>query len=150
MNSDLIFYNENDEIINHTVFEADEQKLANKYIKNHHVVLELGARYGTVSYTINKNMAKTKTNKNNNKKNFLRTVKTNTKKVLPVVSSGLKNIGSNVKNIAVKSKPGIEKGLGTVYNSILTGVNLSIKGIKSGIQVVKKSRKQKRTRRRNK
>jgi FkbM family methyltransferase len=56
MNSNLIFYNENDEIINHTIFEADEQKLADKYIKNHHVVLELGARYGTVSYNINKNV----------------------------------------------------------------------------------------------
>jgi hypothetical protein len=92
-------------------------------------------------------MAKTKKS-NNNKKNFLRSVKTNTKKVLPVVTSGLKIIGSNVKNIAVKSKPGIEKGLGTVYNSLLTGVNLGVKGVKKGINFVKSKKTSRRKNRR--
>lgn len=100
-------------------------------------------------------MAKTKSRKNRNKKNLFKNIKNSTRKVLPVVTSGLKNIGSNVKNIAVKSKPGIEKGLGTVYSSVLTGFDLGVKGIKSGINVVKKSskfklksRKQKRSKRR--
>ena len=34
--------------------EAKEQQLAKKYIKNDDVVLELGARYGSVSVTIYK------------------------------------------------------------------------------------------------
>lgn len=54
--SDIIFYDENNNIINNNIFEVDEQRLASKYIKNHHVVLELGARYGTVSYIINNNI----------------------------------------------------------------------------------------------
>ena len=55
--SDTIFYDENNNKINNNICEADEQRLADKYIKYHHVVLELGARYGTVSHIINKNIA---------------------------------------------------------------------------------------------
>lgn len=55
------FINERKEIINHKRIEFKEQALANKYINENHVVLELGARYGTVSCTIN--------NKLNNKTN---------------------------------------------------------------------------------
>jgi FkbM family methyltransferase len=40
--------------INVKRIEAKEQQLAKKYIKNDDVVLELGARYGSVSVTINK------------------------------------------------------------------------------------------------
>ncbi len=47
------FYNENNEIINHLLLESEEQRLANKYVKSDDIVLELGARYGTVSYAIN-------------------------------------------------------------------------------------------------
>jgi len=54
--SEIVFYDENNNIINNNIFEVDEQILANKYIKNHHVVLELGARYGTVSHIINNNI----------------------------------------------------------------------------------------------
>ena len=42
--SDIVFYDENNNIINNNIFEADEQRLAHQYIKNHHIVLELGAR----------------------------------------------------------------------------------------------------------
>jgi len=55
--TNIVFYDEKNNIINNNIFEADEQRLANKYIKNHHVVLELGARYGTVSHIINTNIA---------------------------------------------------------------------------------------------
>jgi precorrin-6B methylase 2 len=47
--------------ININTVEVDEQKLVKKYIESDDVVLELGARYGTVSCAIN--------NKLKNKKN---------------------------------------------------------------------------------
>jgi hypothetical protein len=55
MNSNVIFYDENDNIIDNKNLEAEEQILVNKYIKPFYKVLELGARYGTVSHIINKN-----------------------------------------------------------------------------------------------
>ena len=48
------FYDENDKIIDHLNLERPEQLIVSKYIKPEDVVLELGARYGTVSCTINK------------------------------------------------------------------------------------------------
>lgn len=51
---DLIYYNEKDEIINHNVFEITEQRLSQKHIKPEDIVLELGARYGTVSCLVNR------------------------------------------------------------------------------------------------
>lgn len=52
----MIFYNEKNELINHQVTEHHEQFLANKLILGNDCVLELGARYGTVSCTINNNL----------------------------------------------------------------------------------------------
>lgn len=49
-----MFRDENDNIIEHDKLEVTEQELCVKYIKPHHKVLELGARYGTVSCIINK------------------------------------------------------------------------------------------------
>ena len=49
----MIFYNENNEIIKHNIYEKTEQNLVNKYINEDDIVLELGARYGTVSCLIN-------------------------------------------------------------------------------------------------
>jgi len=57
----LIFVDENNKKINHLELEYAEQTLAMKYIKEDDVVLELGARYGTVSCIINKIL----NNKNN-------------------------------------------------------------------------------------
>lgn len=51
---DNIFYDEYNNIINIKEYEYPEQKLAMKYISNESIVLELGARYGTVSCIINK------------------------------------------------------------------------------------------------
>ena len=56
MNSNVIFYDENDNIIDNKNLEAEEQILVNKYIKPFYKVLELGARYGTVSHIINKKL----------------------------------------------------------------------------------------------
>lgn len=47
-------YDEAGNIINHENVEFIEQQLASKYIKPHHKVLELGARYGSVSIITNK------------------------------------------------------------------------------------------------
>ena len=47
------FQNETGAQINTDCFEVEEQKLAEKYIKENDVVLELGARYGSVSCVIN-------------------------------------------------------------------------------------------------
>lgn len=50
------FYDENDNIIDIIKIERTEQILANKYIEKRDIVLELGARYGTVSVIINKKL----------------------------------------------------------------------------------------------
>jgi len=55
------YIDENNNSINHLVAETTEQLLAIKYIKPDDVVLELGARYGTVSCIVNKML----NNKNN-------------------------------------------------------------------------------------
>ena len=52
----MFFYREDEHYVNYIEMEREEQLLAQKHIKPHHVVLELGARYGTVSYFINKNL----------------------------------------------------------------------------------------------
>ena len=50
----MIFYNEENKLINHKNLETIEQFLVKKYIERNDSVLELGARYGTFSCTINK------------------------------------------------------------------------------------------------
>lgn len=57
----MIFYDENNNLIDTKKCERKEQELAETYIRADDVVLELGARYGTVSCIINKKL--------NNKKN---------------------------------------------------------------------------------
>lgn len=51
-----LFLNERSEPVGSNKFEVDEQILAKKYIEKDFTVLELGARYGTVSYAINSNL----------------------------------------------------------------------------------------------
>jgi len=55
------FYDEHNILIDNKSIEAPEQELVNNYILEDDIVLELGARYGTVSCAINKKL--------NNKKN---------------------------------------------------------------------------------
>lgn len=52
----MVFYNEKNIIIDTNKCERKEQELANTYISENDVVLELGARYGTVSCIINKKL----------------------------------------------------------------------------------------------
>lgn len=50
----LTIYNENGGLVPHLLYERDEQLIVAKYIDKKDVVLELGARYGSVSCIINK------------------------------------------------------------------------------------------------
>lgn len=59
----LIYYDENNNIIDHKNIERDEQEMAYDHIEPDDIVLEFGARYGTVSNVIN--------HKLNNKKNHV-------------------------------------------------------------------------------
>ena len=52
----LVYYNEKGEKIKHLIVERKEQILAEEYIQADSVVLELGARYGSVSCVINKKL----------------------------------------------------------------------------------------------
>ena len=52
----MIFVDEYNKIINHYYLETEEQKICSLFIKSNDVVLELGARYGTVSCAINKKL----------------------------------------------------------------------------------------------
>ena len=51
--SNMIIYDMNDNIVDTEILEKPEQELANKYIEENDIVLELGARYGSVSCIIN-------------------------------------------------------------------------------------------------
>mgnify|MGYP003650442267 CR=1 FL=1 len=61
---ELIFYDDNDRIIDHHNVENIEQRLAKKFVKPEDIVLELGARYGSVSCVTNK-IINTEGNKDN-------------------------------------------------------------------------------------
>jgi FkbM family methyltransferase len=58
---ELTLVNMTGKVYNHLIIEREEQDIANKYIDEDAVVLELGARFGSVSCTINKRL-KTKAN----------------------------------------------------------------------------------------
>ena len=50
-------YDQNNNLVNTNELEKPEQDLAKKYIKKDDVVLELGARYGSVSCVINSKLS---------------------------------------------------------------------------------------------
>ncbi len=56
MDHNFTFYNEHDQIFDHRWVEPDEQMIVNHILRGDETVLELGARYGTVSCTINKKL----------------------------------------------------------------------------------------------
>ena len=51
---DFVYYDENGKLINHIKTEDTEQRLSQKYTEPEDIVLELGARYGTISCLVNK------------------------------------------------------------------------------------------------
>jgi FkbM family methyltransferase len=54
------FYNENGSIIDTQQYETVEQQIADKFISQNAIVLELGARYGVVATCINKRLTDTR------------------------------------------------------------------------------------------
>ena len=83
-------------------------------------------------------MAKTRKNKG-----YFRKVKNTTRVIIPVVKTGLKNVGSVAKGVAIKAVPIVEKGASTVYSTLATGFNLGIQGAKG---ITSKMRKKRRSR----
>ena len=65
-----------------------------------------------------------------NRKSIIRTIRNTGKKALPVVSSGLKTVGSTAKNVAMKTAPVVEKGVSVVYGTLEKGLELGVKGTK--------------------
>jgi hypothetical protein len=65
------------------------------------------------------------------RKSILGSIKNTGKKALPVVSSGLKTVGSTAKNVAMKSAPVVQKGVSAVYGTFEKGFDFGIKGAKS-------------------
>jgi len=79
------------------------------------------------------------------KKNFMRKIKKSTQKIVPVVKSGLKTVGTKVEETASKTKPYVEKGISSVYGVLSEGFNLGVKGVQNVVKS-KKSRKSRKTR----
>ena len=86
-----------------------------------------------------------KTRKNRSRKNFLRKITNTGKNAIPVVKTGLKTVGKTAKVVAVKAAPIVKKGVSSVYNTMVTGFDLGLKGVK---QFSSKSRRTKRRRHR--
>ena len=94
-------------------------------------------------------MTKNRSRKNYHKKTkigLFKNLKKTTSRAIPIVASGLKKVGTNVKNITMKSKPVVEKGLGVLYKSVMSGLDFGLKGIKRGVHVIK-SKTRSKTRR---
>lgn len=66
-----------------------------------------------------------KTRKNRSRKNFLKKITNTGKRAIPV----LKTVGNTAKVVAVKAVPVVEKGVSSVYNTMVTGYDLGVKGV---------------------
>jgi hypothetical protein len=82
-----------------------------------------------------------KTRKNRSRKNFLRKISRTGKNAIPVVKSGLKTVGNTAKVVAVKAAPVVEKGVSSVYNTMVTGYDLGVKGVKKFSSRSKRSKR---------
>ena len=74
--------------------------------------------------------------KKKSKRGFFKKFGNNATRALPVIASGIKNVGTDVATITLKSRPKIEKGLGTIYEGVLTGFDMGVKGLKKGVNVI--------------
>ena len=82
-----------------------------------------------------------KTRKNRSRKNFLRKITNTGKNAIPVVKTGLKTVGKTAKVVAVKAAPIVEKGVSSVYNTMVTGYDLGVKGVKKFSSRSKRSKR---------
>jgi len=81
-----------------------------------------------------------KTRKNRSRRNFLKKITNTGKKAIPV----LKTVGKTAKVVAVKAAPIVEKGVSEVYDTMVTGYDLGVKGVQSISSKKSKSRRTKR------
>ena len=58
-----------------------------------------------------------------------------------MVTSGLKNVGSSVVKLTKTAVPVVEKSVGVIYDTLSSGFNLGMKGVKKGINFASKSKK---------
>ena len=87
-----------------------------------------------------------KTRKNRSRKNFLKKIARTGKNAIPVVESGLKTVGKTAKVVAVKAAPVVDKGVSSVYNTMVTGFDLGVKGVKQFSSKKSRSKRSKRHR----
>ena len=87
-----------------------------------------------------------KTRKNRSRKNFFRKITNTGKNAIPVVKTGLKTVGNTAKVVAVKAAPSVEKGVSSVYNTMVTGYDLGVKGVKQFSAKKSRSKRSKRHR----
>lgn len=80
------------------------------------------------------------------KSNVMKTIKKTADKTLPVVDKSLKKIGHTAKDVAEASIPIVEQGVSAVYGTMVTGLDLGVKGVK---RVTKSINKRKRSRSRS-
>ena len=73
-----------------------------------------------------------------------------TKRVLPIVKTGLSTIGQNVKVAATKSEPAIKQGFKSIYGTLATGFNMGLNKLSSTLSTFKKSGAKHRVNRRTK
>jgi hypothetical protein len=71
-----------------------------------------------------------------------------TKRVLPIVKSGLSKIGENVKVAATKSEPAIKQGFKSIYGTLATGFNMGLNKLSTFGKSGAKRRVNRRTKRR--
>jgi hypothetical protein len=76
-----------------------------------------------------------------NRKNIIKNITETANKTLPIVDDGLKTVGNTAKGVAKTSVPVIEKGVSAVYETMVTGLDLGVKGAKSVAKGVSKIRK---------
>jgi hypothetical protein len=77
---------------------------------------------------------------NRKKTKFLKKIRKATKKAVPIISDGLKTIGSTTKTVVKQSAPIVEKGVAGVYNTLATGFDMGIKGAKTVVNGIQKSK----------
>jgi hypothetical protein len=90
-------------------------------------------------------MAKTR----KQRKNTMNRINKFATKVIPAVGYGLKTVGKTAKGVAKTSLPVVEKGVSAVYRTMVSGLDLGIKGARSVSKKIstigKKSRRKRRS-----
>jgi hypothetical protein len=71
-------------------------------------------------------MAKTR----KNRQGIFKNIKKTTENTLPIVNKGLTKVGTVAKKVVSSSVPLVKKSVSSVYNTLASGFDLGIKGVK--------------------